>query len=109
MYGFWGSILLIAMLNNAFTSFSHRRASRSVPDVEGSDGPSTLAKQNLLGRAIHWFKTNIIIPAVFGTKHRQLYYGFTITTRMETIIVGLFWSLTFVLSCVNIRTFEGNL
>jgi hypothetical protein len=109
MYGFWGSILLIAMLSNAINLFSHRQASRSVPDVEGSDGPSVPVKQSLIGKIHHWLKTNVLIPSIFGTKHRQLYHGFTVTTRMETIIIGLFWSLSIILSSVNIRTFEGNL
>jgi hypothetical protein len=109
MYGFWGAILLIAMLSNMFNSLWNRRASRSVSDVEGSQGLTASAKRNPLITTAHWLRTNLIIPSVFGTKHRQLYYGFTVPTRMETIIIGLFWSISVILSSINFRTFEGNL
>jgi len=109
MYGFWGSILLIAMLSNGFNSFWHNRASRSISDIEASQSSTRPAKSSQAGRVSHWVKTNLIIPSLFGTKHRQLYYGFTVPTRMEAIIVGVFWPLSLILCAVDIRTFEGNL
>jgi hypothetical protein len=108
VYGFWGAILIIAILNNTYNYWWHTRASQSTSDIESHQQLTTSAKDNILMVANAWWKKNIIIPSMFGTKHRQLFYSFSIPTRMEALIVFAYWTLSLVLCAVNYRTFEGN-
>jgi hypothetical protein len=108
MYGFWGTVLLAGMLNNAFNALWHHRVSHSSRDAEQAGGSNHRAVGPVFG-AWHWIKTHVIIPSSFGTYHRRLLYGFSVPTRIEAFIIWAYWAISLILCAVNIRTFEGNL
>lgn len=114
MYGFWGGLLLIGMINRLVTHFSVARRMKNATDVEVGNA-STNSKGNRTGpialfKSIHyWLRAHVIIPAAFGTHHNRPFYWNTIPTRMETIIVVAFWVMTFILCCVTYHIFSPNL
>ncbi|EXJ60500.1 hypothetical protein A1O7_04653 [Cladophialophora yegresii CBS 114405] len=105
VYGFWGGLMLIGIINRIATHFFHSRRLRLRTDVEGShssmpqrgrSGPTTFAS------AIHhWLRAHVIIPAAFGSHSTRPLLWSTIPTRMETIILVSFWVMTFILCCVS--------
>jgi hypothetical protein len=107
MYGFWGSILLIGMIRNAYNILWHSRSGRGSNDPEKSYPDAQTLTQTEI--AFHWLKTNFIIPTLFGTYHRRLWYSFAIPTRIEALIIIFYWSISIILCSVNFKTFEGNL
>ncbi|PGH33087.1 hypothetical protein GX50_04069 [[Emmonsia] crescens] len=57
----------------------------------------------------HWIRANLIMPAAFGTHHQRLFYWCSIPTRVEAIVIVLFYVLSLVLTCVGHDIFRGNL
>lgn len=107
MYGFWGGILLIGIITNAYNALWHSRSSREISDSEESHVSVPLSSPS--GKVAHWIDSNVTIPTVFGTHRRRLWFSFAIPTRIEALIIGSFWSISIILCSVNIRAFEGNL
>lgn len=89
--------------------FTSRRVSAPV-DIEGREpSPTSKSSFGLFTSAYHWWQTNLIVPAAFGTHHSRLYYWCTIPTRMETLIVVAFWVLNVILCGVTYDVFYPNL
>ncbi|KAF2816982.1 uncharacterized protein BDZ99DRAFT_470052 [Mytilinidion resinicola] len=112
LYGFWGSVLLLAMINRFINFVFHKRQSRVGTDPE-HNAPLPNASSNKLLVPVyavrHWIRANIIVPAAFGSHHQRLYYWFTVPTRLEAIIVFSYWAISIIFSGINYRTFIGNL
>ena len=89
-YIFWAGILLFGILNRLFHHVWKNRR------VTGQPWKSCQALSRL-------FQTHLVVPAP-----RQ-FLGLTLPTRIDAVILGLFWLLNTVLSCVSYPTFEGNL
>lgn len=110
VYGFWGGILLMGIVNNLFTHFFHARRAAAPGDVEEHRAKShSRSGSSVLGAAHHWIRTNLVIPAAFGSHHQRLLWWCTIPTRMETAIVVSFWILNLILCCVSYDVFWPNL
>ena len=80
---------------------SRSRLRRPAADIEGE---GVTRKSGLLSpfKAVHhWFRTNLIIPAAFGSHHQRLYYWCAIPTRMETLIVVMYWGLNIILCAIS--------
>ena len=89
-YIFWAGILLFGILNRLFHQVWKNRR------VTGQPWTSCQA-------VVRFFQTHLVAPAP-----RQ-FLGLTLPTRIDAVILGLFWSLNTVLSCVSYPAFEGNL
>ncbi|EXJ71662.1 uncharacterized protein A1O5_05470 [Cladophialophora psammophila CBS 110553] len=114
MYGFWGGLLLIGMANRLVTHLSQCRRMKALVDVEGSMASTSSERSHsrivaFVESAHHWFRSNVIIPAAFGSHHNRPLFWNTIPTRMETIVVVAFWFMTFILCCVGYHIFWPNL
>ncbi|KIW31772.1 uncharacterized protein PV07_03368 [Cladophialophora immunda] len=114
MYGFWGGLLLIGILNRLTTHFSQSRRLKALDDVEGRKTSSTQKGPRTgvvaaVNSVHHWLRSNVIVPAAFGSHHNRPLFWSTIPTRMETIIVISFWLMTFILCCVGYHIFWPNL
>ncbi|OQV01412.1 hypothetical protein CLAIMM_06779 [Cladophialophora immunda] len=114
MYGFWGGLLLIGILNRLTTHFSQSRRLKALDDVEGRKASSTQKGPRTgvvaaVNSVHHWLRSNVIVPAAFGSHHNRPLFWSTIPTRMETIIVISFWLMTFILCCVGYHIFWPNL
>jgi hypothetical protein len=107
MYGFWGAILMIGIIANAYNAFWHSRSSRVTTDPEKSQVATQPSSQT--GKLRHWVKANLIIPTVFGMYRRRLWYSFAVPTRIEALIIVSYWMISIILCSVNFKTFEGNL
>jgi hypothetical protein len=104
LYGFWGAILLAGIIVNICKAASSLRASRYSTDLEKSSTP-----QYLPSKVWQLIKKHLILPTVFGSHRRRLYYGFSIPTRIEGFVIFLYWTCSLILTAVNVKTFEGNL
>ncbi|KAF2502862.1 hypothetical protein BU16DRAFT_554894 [Lophium mytilinum] len=112
LYGFWGGILLLAMINQFINVVFHKRQSRVSTDPEhnaplqDSSSSKSLAPIHTVN---HWIRANIIVPAPFGSHHQRLYYWCAVPTRLEAIIVLSYWAINIIFSCLHYRAFIGNL
>lgn len=105
---------MIGMANRLISHFYNSRRSHGATDVEGlEDLPSSSGKSSIILAPIkatnHWIRANLIIPAAFGSHHQRLYWWCSIPTRMETVVVSLFWILNFVLCAISYGIFKDNL
>ncbi|RVX68247.1 hypothetical protein B0A52_07250 [Exophiala mesophila] len=101
VYGFWGGLIFIGMASRFIFFVSRSRLRRPAADIEGE---GVTRKSGLLSpfKAVHhWFRTNLIIPAAFGSHHQRLYYWCAIPTRMETLIVVMYWGLNIILCAIS--------
>lgn len=89
-YGYWAGILSIGTLHQLS---SHLWKNRRVSRQPG------MSSQGLY----HLIQTHLIVPVP------RRFLCWTFPTRLDAIILGLFWTLNTVLSCVSYPTFEGNL
>jgi len=107
VYGFWGGIVLIGILNRIITLvLTSRHNNRR--DIEQHQ-PIAITTEGPLGAIRRWTQTYLIIPAAFGSHHQRLLYACTIPTRAETIVVAAFWILSLILCCVTYDVFYPNL
>ncbi|OAT14257.1 FRE family ferric-chelate reductase [Blastomyces gilchristii SLH14081] len=111
-YWFWGIVLLSGILNRLFIHFSGLQRRGIKYDAEGH--PLNIGSRNSLlfsplRRLRHWVRAYFIIPAAFGTHHQRLFYWCSIPTRIEAIVIVLFYIFSLVLTCVGHDVFRGNL
>ncbi|RHZ65509.1 ferric reductase family protein [Aspergillus thermomutatus] len=98
LYGFWGGVLLMGMLNNILSTMFHYRLARQVVDVEGE---KIASHRGPLKAIHHWVKAKLIIPATMGSHHQRLFGIATVPTRLETIVVCCYWALNLILGAVS--------
>ncbi|KAK2798400.1 hypothetical protein FQN50_008840 [Emmonsiellopsis sp. PD_5] len=93
-YWFWGIVLITGMIRRLLAQFSKPRISRVFSPFRSLQ---------------HWVRTHLIIPAAFGTHHQRLFYWCSVPTRIEAVVISLFYILSLVLTCVGYDVFKGNL
>ena len=96
------------MVTRVITLVSEARLRRTGRDVEGSSRRSSKLS-NPLARPYFWVQKHVVVPSIFGSYHRQLYWWCTVPTRGEAFVVYSFWIVSFILGAVNYRAFYGNL
>ncbi len=112
MYGFWGGILLLGIVHRLISYLIERQQQPRSGDVETHTWSHKTQSGPILsafaaGR--HWLRANFIVPATFGTHHRQLAWACSIPTRLETIVVTAYCVLSAILCAVSYEVFEHNL
>src|ERR1700753_2608709 len=96
------------MINNLFSYLWERRQKQTnMADPESSQSP-TYRLPKPLNTVNHFLRSHFLVPAAFKSYHQRLYYGFKIPSRMESIIVFVYWALNLILCSVNYRAFYGN-
>lgn len=110
MYGFWGGLLLIGIINRIVSHFLNSRRMKDVADAEGK---ATSTRKPLPGTATinsihHWFRVNLIVPTAFGSHHSRPIFWSTIPTRIETVVVSAFYVMVFILCCCGYYIIEQN-
>lgn len=106
MYGFWGLVLLGAMISRALSRRSFGPEDSAV-DIESS-APAVRRDGSKRGTT-SWLQAHLILPAAFGNHHRRTVWACSIPTRLNTIIVVAFYVLNFVLCCVTYKIFYPNI
>lgn len=115
MYGFWGLVLVVGMVHNLVTQIQERRLGPPQPTVEdngASDTRRTSTTTQGAGagtRAYAWLRKYVITPSSLPPYHRQVVFGCTIPTRLQSIVIYAFWILNIVLCAIDYRGFKGNL
>ncbi|KAF2095576.1 ferric-chelate reductase [Rhizodiscina lignyota] len=114
MYGFWGGILLIGMINRFITSVRQSRRLKAGHDIEGRNSSVNSHQSRakpivIINSFYHWFRSTLIIPAAFGSHHNRPVLWMTIPTRMETIVIATFYVMNFILCCVGYKVISLNL
>lgn len=100
MYAFWGLILTIAAITNLLKSTG---ASSEPLESQSS------RKKRFLHSSWKWIRTNLIIPPTFGSHHQRLLFWCTIPTRMEALVVTLFYLFTTYLAVSHYRLISNNI
>ncbi|KAK6379383.1 hypothetical protein LTS17_006301 [Exophiala oligosperma] len=101
IYGFWGGLLLVGIINRFITHFTQSRHINVSSDLEGGEISKQSNSVTAISSIHHWFRAHIIIPATYGSYHSRPLLWSTIPTRMETIVVSCFYVMTFILCCVG--------
>ncbi|KAF1815826.1 hypothetical protein P152DRAFT_430174 [Eremomyces bilateralis CBS 781.70] len=108
-YAFWGIIIVIGTLCNYLMKCWERRSYNGDTHVDADDQASMSSHLAMVFRRIyHITKMYFSLPAGWKTYHLRLYYGCTVPTRMETIIVIIFWAMSITLSVIKYPVFYGN-
>lgn len=116
--GYWGGILLLAMIHKLWTVTLETLESRKLrKDLEGGGNlrPSLFntSRFGAVGHAWHRLRTWVVIPAglaPFVHKHQRLVAGWgLVPRRLDLLIVTGYWIVVIVLACVSYDTFDGNL
>lgn len=100
-YGYWGVILIVGIIINIGRIFIPSRASKV--DAEGAR-----AKVRPLVKLARRVETHVTLVPIFGSHHRRLLLGCHVPTQLEAFVIYGYWVVSFVLCCVNYRTFTGN-
>ena len=113
MYGFWGAILIIGMLHRSIALLQERRLPfppTSLEDMGLADDRKKSARwPHHISSLYSWISQQVVIPSAFSPYRRELLFGCTIPTRLESFVVLSYWIVSLILCCVNYRGFEGNL
>ncbi|EEQ27743.1 hypothetical protein McanMca71_000242 [Microsporum canis] len=112
MYGIWGIILILGMLNNFCSWVIFRQLKRNRDDLEGNNA---ITHKNISGflkplrYMSSWIRTHLTIPSAFGSYHLRTLYGCDMPTRIDSIVIFSYWLIITILCCVNYELFAGNL
>lgn len=113
MYGFWGGILLIGTIRRLISHIIESRLSPLSTDPEDLGAADSREKSTAGTKSLTYMysriRKHLTIPSGLPPYHSQLWFGCTIPTRIESLVIISCWILNFVLCCVNYRGFEGNL
>lgn len=111
-YWFWGIVLTLGFLNRIHDYVFHSRLRRYSYDIERhyqQPHSKSLTYLSPLKYVHNWIRTHLIIPATFGSHRQQLVWWCTIPTRMEAVVIGSYYALSFTLSCSSYdNLFPGN-
>jgi hypothetical protein len=107
MYGFWGGVLAIGMLYRLGHVLRQGRHTSVHPDSE----PSAQEKitWHPLGHFNAWIRKHIITPSVLPPYHTQSFFGCTVPTRLEFLVIYLYYVTSLILCAIHYRGFEGNI
>lgn len=113
MYGFWGGILVIGALHRLIEFINESRlppSSNSPEDIGSADSrEKSTARAQKIANLYSWINKHLLTPSTLPPYRRQLLFGCTIPSRIESLVVFSYWVINFVLCCVNYRGFKGNL
>ncbi|KAK4495065.1 hypothetical protein PRZ48_013392 [Zasmidium cellare] len=104
LYGYWGLVIFIGMSNRAIQYLRHRRSQLRLDLIKGE----SFGRQSNspIARTGTWIRRHLVLPLAFGN-HRET--PFTVPTRVEGILIGLYVVMNFVFCFPGYHTFEGNL
>ncbi|KAF5862206.1 hypothetical protein ETB97_011911 [Aspergillus alliaceus] len=103
-YSFWMFILAIGILHRLIQQILQSKGIR----VNTSQFVLSCVIYTPLAAIYHWVATYVLIPSPQPSRGRRLLW-WTFPTRIEAIIVFLFWLLSIVLSSVSYRIFPDNI
>lgn len=107
MYGFWGIVLLVGMLNRLFAFIVSRSRSMTAEDPEGRASHRNRLRRLTSVRS--WTRRHLLLPATFGYRHLQPLGWCTIPTRLQSILVAVFVALNVILCAVDYHALSRNL
>ncbi|PYH88050.1 hypothetical protein BO71DRAFT_436126 [Aspergillus ellipticus CBS 707.79] len=107
LMGYWGGIILLGILQNAWkTCFQNRHATPQLDQEQGNSARKASRQIPLLSPVSHFITTHFIIPRPFGRYTQTTFCG--ILARWEAIVVAGFWIVCILVSCVRYESFTGN-
>jgi ferric-chelate reductase len=111
VYGFWGGILLIGIINRLVHYLLSLWNVGASPDkeytIEAQSNPRN--PSTAYSKIYHWVQTNFIIPPVFGSHYRRRLFSFTVPTRAETLVILAYYIYSIVACAVSYEVFYPNL
>ncbi|KIV87606.1 hypothetical protein PV11_03140 [Exophiala sideris] len=109
IYIFWGSILLIGIINRVVTRLSSARLAARTTDIEGQPRTEIAGRRPLWSLVDHWTRRALIIPTACGIHGQRYWPWITVPTRLEAIVVVAFYILVLIICCVSYEIFWPNL
>lgn len=113
MYVMAGGVVFIGVVNRLMAFLVHRLLARNpLPaDAERSAaifGKGAAPNTGILTKVHNLLAKHVMLPATFGYRHIQPLGWCTIPTRLQSILVFLFFALNFIFCAVDWHLFPGN-
>jgi hypothetical protein len=106
---FWGLVVTVGIVHRVVRHLLRRRLANTQVDVESTGPLSRVKKPSTLFNCYHWVRTFLIVPGALRPYRSRLFYWCSIPTRMETIVIGLYWSFSIISSSITYEAIDGNL
>ena len=106
-------IVFLGTVNRLVAFIVHRFfVSRPLPiDAErfsGVTGKGATPGVGFINKVHNFLSKHILLPATFGYRHIQPWGWCTIPTRIQSILVFVFFALNFIFCAVDWHEFPGN-
>ena len=113
MYVLAAGVIFFGVFNRLLAFVVHRLLARGpLPlDAERSAalaGKGTAPNSGLITKLHNLFAKHVLLPATFGYRHIQPWGWCTIPTRLQSILVFVYFALNVVFCGIDWRVFPGN-
>ncbi|TVY24474.1 Ferric/cupric reductase transmembrane component [Lachnellula hyalina] len=109
VYGFWGCILFIGIINRLVNVLLSMRSSKAFDHQRTIEEQSAPRSHSIVfSKTYRWFQANLILPPAIGTRHQRHVFGFTMPTRIVTLIVIAYYIWSIVICAVSYDVFFPN-
>lgn len=106
LYGYWGLVVLIGMINRAVQYARHRRS----PQPNLIRGKVIERKPgSIISRTQRAIRRSLLMPLAFGNKHKEPLRWASPPTRTEGLLVAIYIVMNIVFCFPGYHLFEGNL
>lgn len=106
MYGFWGFVLLVGMVNRFFAFIVQRTAERATGNTEAISERKVQSSKSSFATVKRLVRQHITLPAVLGYRHSVPWGWCTVPTRIQTFIVFAFVGINIVLCSVHYKSVD---
>lgn len=96
MYGFWALVILTGIAYRVADAFISKRQAAGCASNESKG-------------AWAWIRKHLVLPATFGKSCQAPVGWCTIPTRLESILLVLYFVMNFIFLFVGYDVFSGNL
>lgn len=106
LYGYWGLVILVGMINRGVQFARHRRSPQ--PDlIRGK----VIARQegSIVARTQRAVRRSLLMPLAFGNKHQESLKWASPPTRTEGLLIAVYVVMNIVFCFPGYHLFEGNL
>ncbi|KAI0077231.1 hypothetical protein K474DRAFT_1707531 [Panus rudis PR-1116 ss-1] len=113
MYVLAGGIVFFGVVNRLMAFLVHRLLSNGPLPVDAEHsaaivGKGTSPNTGLFNKVHNLCAKYILLPATFGYRHIQPWGWCTIPTRLQSILIFIYFALNFIFCAIDWRLFPGN-
>ncbi|TVY91322.1 putative ferric reductase transmembrane component [Lachnellula willkommii] len=109
VYGFWGGILLIGIIDRLINFLLSMRNSEASDQQRAIEAQSARRSHStVFSKTYRWFQANLILPPAIGTHHQRYLFGFTMPTRIVALIIIAYYIWSILICTISYDVFYPN-